>query len=296
MGAYGAMVVDAEPVGFHGSLTTLDAGHLQIVSVTSTPAVCRSTVARRRTCGDEMDFSLQVVHSGRCRIDHAGAQTLGLPGDMFLVDSNKDYELAFTAPVRGLVLSPPWQRFAVYADRFEALAGRPMNVANGPGAVLSGFIRSAWDHLAVGDDAEWPQSATDVVWDLLESVLQGERALQISTGRPDRVRRNATALVDENLMDSAFQSSGIAAALGVSARYLQMAFAEVGTTPSRFLLAKRLDAAAVRLRRLDGALRITDVALECGFNDLSYFSRAFRRQFGVSARAYRLGFGAKTVD
>ncbi|MEO5707638.1 MAG: AraC family transcriptional regulator [Alteraurantiacibacter sp.] len=35
--------------------------------------------------------------------------------------------------------------------------------------------------------------------------------------------------------------------------------------------------------------RITDVALECGFNDLSYFSRTFRRRFGVSARVYRLG-------
>jgi AraC-like DNA-binding protein len=33
------------------------------------------------------------------------------------------------------------------------------------------------------------------------------------------------------------------------------------------------------------------VALECGFSDLSYFSRAFRRRFGASARRYR-GHGA----
>jgi AraC-like DNA-binding protein len=76
-------------------------------------------------------------------------------------------------------------------------------------------------------------------------------------------------------------------ALGVSARYLQMVFAAVGTTPSRVLIGRRLDAAAARLRRRDQPCSVTDVALECGFNDLSYFSRAFRRRFGLSARAYR---------
>jgi hypothetical protein len=48
-------------------------------------------------------------------------------------------------PVQGLVLSPPWYRFGAYAERLEALAGIPINVVKGPGAVLSSFIRSAWD-------------------------------------------------------------------------------------------------------------------------------------------------------
>jgi AraC-like DNA-binding protein len=88
----------------------------------------------------------------------------------------------------------------------------------------------------------------------------------------------------------------MAAALGVSARYLQMAFAEVGTTPSRLLLARRLDGVAARLQRTDQPMRITDVAMECGFADLSHFSRVFRRRFGVSPRAYQQGFGRKSID
>ncbi|MCJ9728672.1 AraC family transcriptional regulator [Bradyrhizobium sp. PRIMUS42] len=37
---------------------------------------------------------------------------------------------------------------------------------------------------------------------------------------------------------------------------------------------------------------MTDVALRWGFNDLSHFSRSFRRRFGMSPREYRnlLGF------
>jgi AraC-like DNA-binding protein len=142
------------------------------------------------------------------------------------------------------------------------------------------------------DEGEWPQSATDVIWDLLESVLQGDTGR--ATGRADTLRRDAKAVIDARLGDLSFTSAGMPVALGVSARYLQMVFAEVGTTPSRYLIARRLDAAAARLRHL-GPCSVTDVALECGFNDLSYFSRAFRRRFGVPARAYRLGLDEKSA-
>jgi len=33
--------------------------------------------------------------------------------------------------------------------------------------------------------------------------------------------------------------------------------------------------------------RISDIAFECGFNDLSYFNRCFRRRFGLTPTAAR---------
>ncbi len=294
VGAYGPLVVDTDPDGFQGVLTRLCAGQLEITSVKSTPAVISNAARPARVGGDERVFSLQLVRSGRCRIRHAGVETVAETGDMIVADGGKTYDLAFDEPVEGLVLSPPWARFGGHADMLEALCGRPINVKSGPGAVLSTFIRSAWDHLGEGEDGAWPQSAADVIWDLLASVLQsGAGAI---TGRPDALRREARSLIDRRLGDAGFQTPGIAQALGVSARYLQAVFAEVGTTPSRFLLARRLDVAAARLRRPGAPSSITDVALECGFNDLSYFSRAFRRRFGVSAGGYRRTSGAPSAD
>ncbi|MBV9036581.1 MAG: helix-turn-helix transcriptional regulator [Acidobacteriaceae bacterium] len=58
-----------------------------------------------------------------------------------------------------------------------------------------------------------------------------------------------------------------------------------GTTPHQYLLRGRLRRAAVRL--LSEKRKIAEIALDCGFEDLSNFNRAFRSEFGMSPRLYR---------
>jgi transcriptional regulator GlxA family with amidase domain len=58
-----------------------------------------------------------------------------------------------------------------------------------------------------------------------------------------------------------------------------------GTTPHQYLLRARLRRAAIRLR--EESTRISDIALGCGFGDISNFNRRFRAEFDVSPRAYR---------
>jgi AraC-like DNA-binding protein len=64
-----------------------------------------------------------------------------------------------------------------------------------------------------------------------------------------------------------------------------------GTTPHQYVLRVRLAAAAMRLAAEPG--KIVDIALDCGFGDVSNFNRAFRAEFGVSPRAYRRLRGVK---
>jgi AraC-like DNA-binding protein len=59
----------------------------------------------------------------------------------------------------------------------------------------------------------------------------------------------------------------------------------VGVTPHQYIRRARLREAAKRLcveRR-----RILDIALDCGFGDISNFNRAFRAEFGLTPRAYQ---------
>ncbi|HKX51532.1 MAG TPA: AraC family transcriptional regulator [Candidatus Binatia bacterium] len=56
-------------------------------------------------------------------------------------------------------------------------------------------------------------------------------------------------------------------------------------SPGKWLLQKRLEYSAVLLK--NPALNVSQVALDCGFEDLSHFSRAFKEKFGTSPAHYR---------
>jgi AraC-like DNA-binding protein len=56
-------------------------------------------------------------------------------------------------------------------------------------------------------------------------------------------------------------------------------------SPGKWLLRKRLDYSAILLKNSD--LNITQIVFECGFEDLSHFSRAFKEKFGVPPINFR---------
>ena len=58
-----------------------------------------------------------------------------------------------------------------------------------------------------------------------------------------------------------------------------------GKSPGAFIQDLRLMIAARRLLVTDA--RISDIAYQVGFEDPNYFSRMFRKNFGVSPQAYR---------
>jgi len=61
---------------------------------------------------------------------------------------------------------------------------------------------------------------------------------------------------------------------------------EAGASFTQRLLELRLRKAAELLARAGGR-RISDIAFACGFNDLAYFNRCFRRRFGLTPAAAR---------
>ncbi|MCP3061588.1 helix-turn-helix domain-containing protein [Myxococcus sp. K38C18041901] len=68
--------------------------------------------------------------------------------------------------------------------------------------------------------------------------------------------------------------------------FLRVFRAVTGQTPRQLVIATRLRLAANLLRA--SRTRVTDIALESGFGDLSHFTMSFTRAFGISPRAYRV--------
>lgn len=58
-----------------------------------------------------------------------------------------------------------------------------------------------------------------------------------------------------------------------------------GLTPHQYVLRARLHHAATRL--LLEPVRVLDIALDSGFQDVSNFNHSFRAEFGLSPRSFR---------
>ncbi len=71
--------------------------------------------------------------------------------------------------------------------------------------------------------------------------------------------------------------------------YLRKLFKQhAGVTPHRFLSDTRLQAAAERLSRCEkSGTNITEISHLCGFREPLYFSKTFRKKFGLSPSQYQ---------
>jgi AraC family transcriptional regulator len=87
-------------------------------------------------------------------------------------------------------------------------------------------------------------------------------------------------------LDQDVSLDALAAQAGLSPFHLHRVFSvTAGETPKQFTLRLRLGRAAAMLLTSDES--VLNVALACGFQSHEAFSRAFRRRFGMTPRAYR---------
>ena len=233
-------------------------------------------------------LNLQLQHAGRST-NYTGGRTSVLDeGDFLLYDPAQPLRLTFDEPTKALVLRLPLAFIEARLPRLRQMVGVKMRGDVGPAAIFSSFLRTAWAQLEANDGA-WAETLDEVIWPLLDMAYASERVQATDANRRDERRRALFAMIENNLCDPDLDSQRIARAMGVSARYVQMLFAEMATTPTAFIQRQRLELAARRLERDGAKVAITDVAFDVGFNDLSSFCRAFRRRFDVSPRDYRAG-------
>jgi AraC-like DNA-binding protein len=115
---------------------------------------------------------------------------------------------------------------------------------------------------------------------------RGDLALKARRGGLRTVSLKAVLMIlEKRFAEPDFSAQKLAAAAGLSERYVNELLYEAGASFTARLNELRLRKAAELLARAQG--RISDIAFDCGFNDLSYFNRCFRRRFGLTPTAAR---------
>lgn len=92
--------------------------------------------------------------------------------------------------------------------------------------------------------------------------------------------------LNRNYRRSDLKISELAEITGISEKHFRRLFYDVyKKKPHEFLRDFRLNKAEVLL--LNTSKQISDIAFQCGFSDIYSFSHCFKRNFGVSPKAYR---------
>ena len=127
--------------------------------------------------------------------------------------------------------------------------------------------------------------------DVVTLALGASRdAVQLAQMRGLRAARTQEliARIAAGFSDPTFSPDGMAAELGVSVRYVQDLLQETGTPFSARVLEHRLQHARAMLADAgNDRMKISEIARACGFNEVPYFNRCFRRRFGDSPTGFR---------
>jgi AraC-like DNA-binding protein len=289
---FGPMVIDApDREAFDAEITGLPLGEGELVSTWSGPSTLECKPCGALNVGAADTLNIGVLASGLTVRRQDSRLWQMRPGDWCLVDSTRPFVLSVESPSHLLTLRLPKVKILERLGEVDHLVGIRVNGSTGPGAALSSLILGLWPAAARAGTDGWAEGLIDVVLSLAELVYKTPGALTETDGSVLDVRRGqAKAFIERNLRDPDLTARSIASSLGVSPRYVQLLFAPLGVTPSAYILSRRLHLAAQQIRR-ERRARVSDIAYEVGFTDLSYFCRAFRRHFGQTPREYRQHIG-----
>jgi AraC-like DNA-binding protein len=151
--------------------------------------------------------------------------------------------------------------------------------------LLVGYMKTALKE-DVPTSPELRRLVTTHVHDLVVLTLGGMgEAAELARGRGLRAARLAAIKLDigKSLRRNDLSIGALAQRHGVTPRYIQKLFESEGTTFTEHVIERRLLEARRMLTDPQFAHHsIGEVALKAGFGDLPYFTRSFRRRFGMT--------------
>jgi AraC-like DNA-binding protein len=172
----------------------------------------------------------------------------------------------------------------------DAAYGRPIPADNPAPRLLTHYIGiiEETESLAAPD---LRRQAVTHIYDLMALAIGATRdAAEIAKNRGARAARLRAIKEDiANRLDQPGLSvATIAARHRIKPRLVQRLFESEGTTFTEYLLAQRLvHVYRLLTNPLHANQKVSTIAIDIGFGDLSYFNRAFRRCYGMTPSELR---------
>jgi AraC-like DNA-binding protein len=272
---------------FHGRMRSRYSHDVRFTVVDAASQTVQRRYRHAREPYEDCYFAVLML-SGTQWMEQDGREALLKPGDFAIYDGSRPHRLTFSERWGEIILNIPratLERKLAGADRCTATR---IDCGSAMGSVLQGFLASMGrevDRLDAGQLGHLSHHAVGLIAATLAGACLDELAL--SRSRSVTLSR-AKAYIEQHLHEPQFDPQQVAAAMRLSSRYLNKLFEAEQTSLMRYVWRRRLERSRADL--LDGAgvrTSISDIAMRWGFNDLSHFSRAFRKRFGQAPRELR---------
>jgi AraC-like DNA-binding protein len=209
-------------------------------------------------------------------------------GECVLADSAQSVVGEYASAHAGVCLSIPFTLLERHLPIAEGVSCLRFGGSSVLSQLVSRLMLTIWNAVESGRGA---LDGGDAAHALLRLIGHGYGA-SVKRPRTEPARgltcEHVKKLIGAELRNPALSVQGVAAAAGVTTRYLQLLFAEEGECASEYIRRERLRACLLDLRRADYDHRsITEIAFSWGFNSAAHFSSVFRKEFGLSPRDYR---------
>lgn len=243
------------------------------------------------TGADDAFLALSVA--GSSVVTRSSREVVVGDGDAFLaIRGAKGFSVTRPKAVQFIGLRFPLRILCPLVPDLDRSEVRVLPRGAAPLTLLRGYLGLIAQESALGT-LELQRAAVDHVYDLA-AVTLGTTAdrRELARGRGVRAARLEIikAHIFVHLDDGNLRASAVADRHGVTLRYLQKLFETDGTSFSEFVVSQRLAKAHRMLTNpLYSHRAISDLAYAVGFNDLSYFNRAFRRRYRATPSDVRHG-------
>lgn len=236
----------------------------------------------RLTDGDDSVALMIALETGFV-IEQGGTDTFIAPGKAMLVDWRAPFAVCDLEPSKWISVLLPHRATDAAVTGLDNVYGRLLPPSSTT-ALLAGYLNSL---LAISlPDASLASVSSRHICDLAILIIgAGGDAAELATRHGLRAARldAIKAYMTAHLGCRDLTIDRVAARHGLTRRYVQRLFETQGTNFSADLLEQRLCRAHALLRQPQaGGAAISLVAYQCGFGEVSYFNRAFRKRFGAT--------------
>jgi len=274
---------------FAGRLATFQLGQVSLSLLGSAPLRYRRLVTHLADEGDEY-YLVSFPLSAPFRFCQRRRSAVCAPGSFTVERSGEPYELSYRETNLLHVLKIPSRVMRRTISAPDRLCAVHFDAARGAGALFSDYLTLLARHpeaiAAIAGDHLMELLAFTVEHagngcDSMEKAVQSAHLLRVE----HHVRRH--------LDDPTLSPATLAAAAGISVRYLHRLFQHSGRTVAGYIRELRLEACHEALVRDRTESTLGALAYRWGFSDQAHFCRLFKARYGLTPgevrRAARTG-------